>query len=473
MAPTSPRPKARRITTTAAIERERTIMTARLVRRSAAFVLCALFTGLAAPGAQAQEPAPPTDAADAERAQMPYAVPRQTLIPGTPAMPGGFHLMVNAFAEAQNVGLGAYRITNPGVPSLSGGATYPLLVDDWAMAYGRDARGYVEGLLMPDFEPLTIHSQGIPELGQSGEGLWDAQHAHQLLHQAMIAVHPLAGIDGWGAKDMAEPRDDLSLFFGQGSATIGPPIFMHRASNPGPTVPRKHHKGENPHETFPVIGAALRIDSTVFEASAFNGKELTPEDSRLYPHVGPPDSFGGRIRHVVTLAPEAGLEAQASAERLHDQGSGQPDTTQVSASVYGWTAARGWRLDGLADWAIDIPDGLSTAQGAVGELAARTPDRRTTLWTRTEFNQRQEPPSRNSVVSSPWIFETVGAERVLVGGERSGLQMGFFGEATLAYIPPSLQSMYGTDVAVTVNVGLHLFGMWMLDGALRPMHHAM
>jgi hypothetical protein len=170
---------------------------------------------------------------------------------------------------------------------------------------------------------------------------------------------------------------------------------------------------------------------------------------------------------------EDGLEAQASAERLHDQGSGQPDTTQVSASVYGWTAARGWRLDGLADWAIDIPDGLSTAQGAVGELAARTPDRRTTLWTRTEFNQRQEPPSRNSVVSSPWIFETVGAERVLVGGERSGLQMGFFGEATLAYIPPSLQSMYGTDVAVTVNVGLHLFGMWMLDGALRPMHHAM
>jgi hypothetical protein len=51
--------------------------------------------------------------------------------------------------------------------------------------------------------------------------------------------------------------------------------------------------------------------------------------------------------------------------------------------------------------------------------------------------------------------------------------MGFFGEATLAYIPPSLQPMYGTDVAVTVNVGLHLFGMWMLDGAMRPMHHAM
>ncbi len=450
-------------------------MTARFVRQSIGVAgrALGLACALVASRASAQEAAPPREVDD-ESAQVPYAIPRQTLLPGTPSMPGGFHLMVNAFAEAQNAGLGAYRITNPGVPSLAGGATYPLLVDDWAMAYGRDARGYVEGLLMLDFEPLTIHSEGIPELGQSGEGLWDAQHPHQLLHQAMVAVHPLAGVDGWRVEQMSEPRDDLSLFFGQGSATIGPPIFMHRASNPGPTVPRKHHKGENPHETFPVLGAALRIDDTVFEASAFNGKELTPEDSRLYPHVGPPDSFGGRVRHVVAPSGEGGLEAQVSAERLHDQGSGEPDTTQVSASAYIWaTAARGWRLDALADWAIDVPDGRPTAQGMLGELAARTPDRRTTLWTRTEFNQREEPPTRNEVVSSPWIFETVGAERVIVGGARSGLQMGFFGEATLAYIPPSLQGLYGTDVAVTVDVGLHLFGMWMLDGALRPMHHAM
>jgi len=425
---------------------------------------------LAARAANAQEP---TDSHE-DQAQLPYATPRETLIPGTPSMPGGFHLMLNGFAEALNPGLGSHRIENVGVKSFNGGATYPLLVDDWAMAYGRDAHGYVEGILMLDFEPLTVGPAGVPELGQSGEGLWDAQHAHQLVHQAMIAVHPLAGLDGWHPESMMrEGRYDLAVFGGQGSATIGPPIFMHRASSPGPTVPRKHHKGENPHETFPVIGAALRIDSTVFEASAFNGKELTPQDSRLYPHVGPPDSFGGRVRHVVQLSPEGGLEGQVSAERLHDQGSGEPDATQLSASLYYWAPARGWRLDALADWAIDVPDGRSASQGALGELAARTPDRRTTLWTRTEFNQREEPAIRSYVVSTPWIFETMGAERVLVGGERSGLQMGFFGEATLAYIPPSLQPTYGTDVAVTVNVGLHLFGMWMLDGAMRPMRHAM
>jgi hypothetical protein len=404
-----------------------------------------------------------------DEGQLPYATPRETLIPGTPGMPGGFHLMLNGFAEAQNTGLGAHRIANVGVKSFNGGATYPLLVDDWAMAYGRDAHGYVEGLLMLDFEPLTIGPAGIPELGQSGEGLWDAQHSHQLFHQAMLAVHPLAGLDGWHPENMMkEGPYDLSIFGGQGSATIGPPIFMHRASSPGPTVPRKHHKGENPHETFPVVGASLRIDGTWLEASAFNGKELTPQDSRLYPHVGPPSSFAARVRHTFGDR----VEAQVSGERLVDQGAGEPNAFQMSASVYAWGAVHDWRLDGLLDWAIDLPDGRASAEGALAELATRAPDRRTTVWTRSEFNQREESPALGGVVSSPWLFETVGAERVLVGGRTSGLQLGFFGEATLVYIPESLQAYYGTATAVTVNVGLHVFGMWMLDGDLRRMEHA-
>jgi hypothetical protein len=415
--------------------------------------------------------------AEEEAAQLPYEVPRQTLIPGTPGMPGGFHLMVNGFAEAQNTGVGGYRISNSGVQSWNAGATYPLLTDDWAMAYGRDARGWVEGLLMLNFEPLTIGAAGYPEIGQSGEGLWDAQHAHQLVHQAMLAVHPLAGIDGWHPESMMkEGSFDLSLFAGQGSATIGPPIFMHRASSPGPTVPRKHHKGENPHETFPVVGAAIRIDQTWIEASAFSGKELTPQDSRLYPHVAAPESFAARIRQGVA----GGLELQASGERLVNQGHGEPDAFQLSASAYGWRDIEGWRLDGLLDWAIDLPDRDAagdklSAQGALLEAAARAPARRQTFWLRSELNQREESAEFGGGVSSPWLFETLGFEQVVVGGVHSGLQLGLFGEGTYILIPPSLRSFYGTDSAVTVNVGVHLFGMWMLDGDLRPMthHHAM
>ncbi len=410
---------------------------------------------------------------DAERAQLPYTVPRQTLIPGTPGMPGGFHLMVSGFAEAQNAGIGGYTIRNAGVQSQNAGATYPLLADDWAMVYGRDVRGWVEGVLMLDFEPFTVGPAGIPEIGQSGEGLWDAQHAHQFIHQAMMALHPLAGIDGWHPEGMMrEGRYDLAVFGGQGSATIGPPIFMHRASNPGPTVPRKHHKGENPHETFPVLGASLRIDETWFEASIFSGYELTPQDSRFYPHVHAPGSIAARVRHVFG----GGVEVQTSGERLRDQGNGEPDTWQASASVYGWTRLRGWRLDALLDWAINVPDptargSRATAQGALGELATRTPRLRQTIWLRSEFNQREESPALGGAVSSPWLFETLGFEHVVLGGASSGLQVGLFAEGTLIAIPPSLRGMYGTDAAGTLNVGVHVFGMWMLDGNLRPMAH--
>ncbi len=420
-----------------------------------------------APGARAREQG------GEETAQLPYETPRQTLIPGTPGMPGGIHAMVNAFAQLQNAGLGEHRIENANVHGYGGGATYPLLQDDWAMVYGRDAGGWAEGLLMLDFEPLTVDSAGVPELGQSGEGLWDAQHAHQLLHQAMLAVHPLAGIDGWHPEGMMkEGRYDLSVFGGQGSATIGPPIFMHRASSPGPTVPRKHHKGENPHETFPVLGASLRVGETRLEASAFSALELSPQDSRLYPHVAAPGSFAARVRHTFADL----LEVQVSAERLRDQGHGEPDAYQVSASAYGWGEIDGWRVDGLVDWAIDLPDRdpsgeKHAAQAALGELAARTPDRRSTAWLRSELNQREESAAIGGGVSSPWFFETLGLERVVAGGAKSGLQAGIFSEATYVSIPSPLRGFYGAGSAVTVNVGLHLFGMWMLDGDLRRMHH--
>ncbi len=432
-----------------------------------------LVSALIASPRIAQADDQPSHAADP--AQLPYATPRETLIPGTPGMPGGFHLMLNGFAHLQNTGLGAHRIANQGGHDWNGGATYPLLTDDWAMGYYRDGKGYFEALLMLNFEPFSVGAAGIPEVGQSGEGLWDAQHSHQLFHQAMIAVHPFASMDGWHPKGMmSEGRFDLSLFGGQGSATIGPPIFMHRASSPGPTVPRKHHKGENPHETFPVLGAALRSGDTWIEASAFSAKELTPEDSRFYPHVAPPASFAARVRHTFARA----LEIQISGERLRNQGDTDPDATQFSASAYGWGNFRGFRIDGLLDSAIDADDRngegqKNTAASALFELAIRSPNRRQIFWHRSEFNQREEPEDRGGGVSSPWFFETLGFERVIAGGQTSGVQLGVFGEATYVRIPPSLQGFYGTDSAVTANMGLHIFGMWMLGDDLKPMHHMM
>ena len=416
-------------------------------------------------------PAPPAmpEPAAPEPAQMPYAVPRQTLIPGTPGMAGGLHLMVNAFASLENQGLGGHSITNPGVATaFDGGATRAQLQHDWAMGYARDERGRAELLLMLDFEPLTVGAEGVPELGQSGEGLWDAQHSHMLVHQAMVAVHPLAWTPIGVASMLDEPIWDLSLFAGQGSATIGPPIFMHRASSPGPTVPRKHHKGENPHETSPVIGAALRFDVTTVEASAFGARELGPADSRFYPHPASPTSFAARVRRVFAGT----VELQISGERLRNQGAGEPDAWQASASAYGWgLLGAGLRFDALLDWGLDHPDIGPSAQGALAELAVRSPDRRVVGWLRSELNQREEPAGALVEVSTPWLFQTVGGEYVAWGSRASGVQLGVFAEATYAHIPAALTAMYGRTDATALNVGLHLFGMWMLDGSLRRMHH--
>ena len=320
---------------------------------------------------------------------------------------------------------------------------------------------------MLDLEPLTVGPEGIPELGQSGEGLWDAQHSHLLIHQAMIAVHPLAWFEFGQASMMTEPLWDLSLFAGQGSATIGPPVFMHRASSPGPTVPRKHHKGENPHETSPVIGAALRYDVTTFEASIFGAEELTPADSRLYPHPAAPTSFAARVRRIFARS----LELQISGERLHSHHGDGVDVWQASASAYFWRTIGALRVDALLDWGLDRPDVGPSAQGALAELAVRSADRRGVGWLRSEINQREEPPGAPVEVSSPWLFETVGGEWVGWGSRQSGVQLGVFAEATYTRIPDALAPTYGRTQAVAMNIGLHLFGMWMLDGSLRRMFH--
>jgi len=141
-----------------------------------------------------------------------------------------------------------------------------------------------------------------------------------------------------------------------------------------------------------------------------------------------------------------------------------------------WGRVSGWRLDGLLDWAIDVPDrdaagNRATAQGGLGELAARTPGGGQTLWLRSEINQREESPALGGFVGSPWLFETLGVEQVVLAPSGSGLRVGVFGEGTVISIPSSLQAVYGHEVAVTLNVGVHVVGMWMLDGDFRPMQH--
>jgi len=351
---------------------------------------------------------------------VPWPVPRDMLIPGRPAPPGTWHAMVNGFGYLQNLGLGPHQIDS-GAGRFDGGETDALLTGTWVMGYYRTRGGLIEATAMLSFEPFTVSDGGTPELGQGGEGLIDAQHSHLLFHNLMLGVHPLA----------PSPCYDLTLFAGQGSATIGPPVYMHRASSPGPTVPRKHHKGENPHETAPVLGASLRYTATTVEASVFGARELGPDDSRLRPWPEAPTSFAARVRHDV----HDFAELQASFEQLEHHG------RQYSASAYGWRTLRGWRGDALLDWAYD------GEHGVLAEAAARAPAGRQLLWTRGEFNQRG---------GQDWLLGSLGFEHVVAAPR--GLRIGLFAEATFIHIPDP--ATYGRESAITLAGGLHLFGMW-------------
>ena len=204
---------------------------------------------------------------------------------------------------------------------------------------------------MLNFEPVTIGPAGYPELGQSGEGLWDAQHAHQFLHQAMLAVHPLAGLDDRHPRSMMEEgRFDLSLFGGQGSATIGRPSSCTARRTPGRRCRASITRGRT--RTRPRPSWARRC------ASIRRARGVRVQRPRA--HAARQPLLPAPRRAVLVRGPRAarvrrrgrGAGVGRAARR---QGSGEPDATQLSASVYAWGSAHDWRFDALADWAIDSP----------------------------------------------------------------------------------------------------------------------
>ena len=157
------------------------------------------------------------------------------------------------------------------------------------MASHQALGGEVQLRSMLSLEPLTIGSEGYPQLLQTGETyrglhLHDRQHPHDLFMEASLTYRrPLS--DWLGAELYLAPV---------GEPALGPPAYMHRASAEGdPFPPISHHWQDSTHVTFGVLTGALYTRQTKLEVSWFNGRE--PDENRWDFDLRVPDSFSVRL----------------------------------------------------------------------------------------------------------------------------------------------------------------------------------
>ncbi len=209
------------------------------------------------------------------------------------------------------------------------------------MAQGPILGGQSTLRAMASLEPFTVGNQGYPLLLQTGEGLVDRQHPHDLFMELSVDHKHALG-------------ENLSfLVYGGlvGEPALGPTAFPHRVSSfPNPLAPLSHHIFDSTHITFGVLTAGLYTRSVMLEGSLFNGREPDAQN-RTNIDLAPLDAFSARL----TVAPTRNLTAQVSAGRLNDaEGPGTGLLTRLTAS-----ATYNVPLAGEGNWASTLAAGVN------------------------------------------------------------------------------------------------------------------
>jgi hypothetical protein len=208
---------------------------------------------------------------------------------------------------------------------------------NWMMVSGERPlhRGTLRLESMLSFEPFTMRDIGSPQVFQTGEvfrsaPIIDYQHPHDL-------------VMGLGA-EYRRPIGRLTLVAGAelvGSPTLGPPVFMHRASAAEtPHAPLAHHHLDSSHITPGVLRGGVNAGPWRFEASWFHGRE--PDSNRTDLDLGALDSVAARVSWN-----RGPWSAQISGAHLTQPEAVTPfDAKKLTASL-GWTSPGG-RLAWLA-----------------------------------------------------------------------------------------------------------------------------
>ena len=246
---------------------------------------------------------------------------------------------------------------NPPPPSATGGTSLrPDLerggnrfdAPNWAMLSAERTVFDEDRLMlraMMSLDPATIGDQGYPLLFQTGEGLTDRQHAHDLFMElALLYAHPL------------NEDNQVFAYLGlPGEPAIGPAAFMHRPSAGGnPEAPLGHHFQDATHITYGVATLGWIYRRTKVDVSTFRGRE--PDADRWNIDVGAFDSYSfrltqnfggyslqGSMAHIHAPEPdEQGDVVRATASIAHNQRVARGNF--ASSFVYGMNAGHHGRL---------------------------------------------------------------------------------------------------------------------------------
>jgi hypothetical protein len=248
--------------------------------------------------------------------------------------------------------------------------------ENWQMAMGsrRLGPGFLDLRAMTSLEPLTVPPGGTPQLFQTGEGLLDHQHPHDLFME-------LSGRYSWSLAD----QTSVFVYGGfPGEPALGPEAFMHRPSAmDNHWAPLGHHLQDSTHITFGVATAGVRWRDLQLEASAFNGTE--PDANRFNFDAGPLDSWSTRL----SWAPTAAWSGQVSFGHLANPEVAAPgplDRTTASIMHVGQT---GWgRLATSLIWGQNVHHAL--AYQSYGLEAQLDRDALTHLYGRFELVDKED-----------------------------------------------------------------------------------
>jgi hypothetical protein len=187
---------------------------------------------------------------------------------------------------------------------------------------------------MISLEPLTVGKRGYPELFQSGEGLIDRQHPHDLFMELAAEY----------AIDIGHKTVAYIYAAPVGDPALGPTAFPHRVSAAElPQAPLAHHLQDSTHIASSVLTIGAKQKQFGVAISGFHGRE--PDENRWDLDKGSLDSWSVRG----TWDPTPNWTAQLSTGHLDNPEVDEPgDVQRTTASVTHFTA----RPDG--DWSSSV-----------------------------------------------------------------------------------------------------------------------